>query len=241
MAFVIAVALASAVALIRWQRSGQTFREVVFFGVMGCYAQFWHRCRAPRIASFPRTGPVILISNHTSSPDCMFLQFACSGRLLGWLASREHYESHRWIRKLLDTLHCVPVRRNGQDATAARAALRRLQEGRALCIFPEGNLSGTGRGIMRSPKAGAAWLALRSGAPVVPAYIAGGPQTHRLLQAWVWPSRKAARVYLGEPIDLSAFRALPLTRKLVEDVAQHLMEQVLALAPAAQRTRMKAG
>ena len=65
----------------------------------------------------------------------------------------------------------------------------------------------------------------------MPAYIAGGPQTHKLLFAWARPSCKAVRVYFGKPIDLSAFQGRQFTRKLVEDVARYLMEQVLALAP----------
>jgi 1-acyl-sn-glycerol-3-phosphate acyltransferase len=157
------------------------------------------------------------------------------------MSSREHYESHPLIRRLLDALMCVPVERTGRDAWAVRTALRRLQAGHTVSVFPEGNLSGVGKGRLRAPKAGAAWLALHTGAPVVPAYIAGGPQTEQLLESWVWPSGRPVRVYLGKPIDLTAFRNRPITRKLVEEVARYLMDQVLALAPKAERMKKEGG
>jgi 1-acyl-sn-glycerol-3-phosphate acyltransferase len=237
MEFVLVLALAGAVALLGWWRSGQSLARWVFLGVIRFYVQFWHRWWAPRASTLPATGPVLLISNHTSSSDPTFLQTACNTRILGWLSSHEHYDIHPLVRKLQNALYCVPVQRTGQDATALRLALRRLREGRALAIFPEGNLSGVAKGRLRTPKGGAAWLALRSGAAVVPAYIAGGPQTHNLLRAWLWPSPRPVRVYLGPPIDLAAFRDRPITRRLVEEVARYLMDQVVALAPKSAQRR----
>jgi 1-acyl-sn-glycerol-3-phosphate acyltransferase len=230
MEFFLALVVAGAVVWLGWWRSGQDWRRAIYIGFVRSYAQVWHRSWTSRGHTLLPTGPVILISNHTCSADPMFLQGLCT-RVLAWLASAEHYEMHRWIRKLLDSSHSVPVKRNGCDAMALRSALLRLRDGRAVCIFPEGNLSGVAKGRLCAPKGGAAWLALKSGAAVVPAYIAGGPQTHKLLFAWTRPSCKAVRVYFGKPIDLSAFQGRPPTRKLVEDVASYLMEQVLALAP----------
>jgi 1-acyl-sn-glycerol-3-phosphate acyltransferase len=231
MEFALALAVAGVVALVLALRRRQSFRRLLFLGIVRFYVQFWHRWRTPCRSTLPATGPVILISNHTCSADPTFLQATCDNRILSWLSSKEHYHGHPLIRMFLDSLACVPVERSGRDAVAARLALRRLEAGRALCLFPEGNLSGVARGRLRSPKAGAAWLALRSGAPVVPAYIDGGPRTHHLVRSWLVPSRRPVRVYLGQPFHLVAFRGRPVTRKLVEEVALYLMEQILALAP----------
>jgi 1-acyl-sn-glycerol-3-phosphate acyltransferase len=118
------------------------------------------------------------------------------------------------------------VRRDGKDAMAARQALQRLREGLVVAIFPEGNLSGVARGRLRIAKAGAAWLALRSDCPVVPGYIEGGPRTHRLLESWIWPSRRAARVHFGPPVDLSSYRSRPIHRGLLEEVSALLMRKI---------------
>jgi 1-acyl-sn-glycerol-3-phosphate acyltransferase len=99
-----------------------------------------------------------------------------------------------------------------------------------VVIFPEGNLSGVARGRMRVPRGGAAWLALRSRAPVVPAYIRGGPQTDQLLRSWVQPSRRAARISFGPAVDLQAYLGRPITRQLVEEVAALFMTKIQDLA-----------
>jgi 1-acyl-sn-glycerol-3-phosphate acyltransferase len=244
MEFVLVVVLAVAIVMWRWRRKGRRLKEMVFFGGIRLYAQFWHRWSSSSASNepLPAQGPVLLVTNHTCSADPMFLQAGCH-RPLCWLASREHYEMHPVFRKVLDTLHSVPVRRNGQDAAAARGGLRRLQEGRVLAIFPEGNLSGVGKGRLCIPKAGAAWMALRSDTVVIPAYIAGGPQTHKLLASWALPSRRPVRVYFGKPIDLSRFRGQPITRRLVEQVSAYLMQEIGAVPKSAQKNepRMEHG
>src|SRR5262249_50591431 len=201
MEFVLVVALAAAVAGWRWWRRGWGLKEIVFFGTVRTYTQFWHRWWMHGGDPLPATGPVLVVSNHTCSADPPLLQTA-SRRVFCWLASRQQYDQHWLVRKLFDRLHCVPINRDGKDAGAARAALQRLREGRVICVFPEGNLSGVALGRLRTPKAGAAWLALRSDAAVIPVYISGGPQTHDLLPAWALPSRRAARGKLGPPRDL---------------------------------------
>ena len=230
MEFALVVAVAGAVAGWRWWRQGKRLKEIVFFGTVRAYTQFWHRWWMQGGDPLPPSGPVLVVSNHTCSADPPLLQTA-SRRVFCWLASREQYDQHWLVRKLFDTLHCVPINRNGRDAVAARAALQRLREGRVVCVFPEGNLSGVCLGRMRAPKAGAAWLALRSDAVVIPAYIAGGPQTHDLLPAWALPSRRGARVRFGPPIDLSDYRGRRISRQLLEEVSALLMGRIQALAP----------
>lgn len=228
MAFVVVLAVMAGFVAFRWRRSGKQFVEFGCQSVAGCYAQLWHRLRRNSVDPLPPAGPVLLVSNHTCSADAAFLQGGCS-RPLCWLASREHYESHPLIRKLLDILHCVPVRCNGKDTTAAREGLKRLEEGRVLCVFPEGNLSGVAAGRLRSPKGGAAWLALRSGAPVVPAWIAGGPRTAQLVRGWVMPSWRTTQVVFGKPVDLSRFQGKPINRRLLEEATTFLVKEIEAL------------
>jgi 1-acyl-sn-glycerol-3-phosphate acyltransferase len=228
MEFALLLAAAAAVAMVCWWWEGRRPGAVLFFGIVRGYAKLWHRWSSPDPDPLPAHGPVLLVSNHTCSADPPFLQAGC-GRPLAWLASREHYEIHPVIRTVLDALDCVPVRRTGKDAMAARGGLRRLHRGRALCVFPEGNLSGVRKRRLRTPKAGAAWLALRSDAVVIPAYIAGGPRTHRLLESWLLPWQNPVRVYFGRPLDLQRFRGQRITRRLLEEVSIVLMTEIEAL------------
>src|SRR5262249_47287103 len=112
-------------------------------GVVRGYSRLWHRWSSNGPAPLPATGPAILLANHTCSADPAFLTTGCH-RLLSFLIAREFY-TLPLLQPLLDYIHCVPVNRKGGDPIAVRIALRRLREGRVLCIFPEGGLSNAGR------------------------------------------------------------------------------------------------
>jgi 1-acyl-sn-glycerol-3-phosphate acyltransferase len=222
---ILAGAVVLVVLLIRWRRSGRSLGMLVVLGVPYLYARLWHRLTCNGLASLPRRGPAILIANHTCSADAAFLT-AGYPRPLSFLMADE-YSRIPVLRQVFHYLACVPVSRNGRDAVAVRVALRRLADNRVVCIFPEGGLSNAGRTRLRRGKAGAALLALRSRAPVIPALIRGGPQTSQVLRAWVTPSR--VRLVFGPPVDLSAYYGRPIDRRLLEEVTRVLMERIEAL------------
>jgi 4a-hydroxytetrahydrobiopterin dehydratase len=167
----------------------------------------------------------------------MFL-LSWSNRLLSFVVAREHFRLSAITHGILTWLRCVPVTRGGQDACAARTALRRLREDCVLCIFPEGNLSGVARNHLRPGRAGVALLALRSRVPVFPVYIAGGPRTIKLLRSWLFPSPEPVQVVYGPRVDLSAYYGHPINRKTLEEVTAYIMRHVAALDP--QRRAKKA-
>jgi 1-acyl-sn-glycerol-3-phosphate acyltransferase len=228
-------ALGVAALLLVWflasaRRSGQPLTIFAFLQIARGYARLWHRGSSNGRAPLPAAGPALLYANHTCSADPMFL-LGTSPRPLSFLASQEHYEMSRATRFILDTLRSVPVTRSGRDVGAARQALRRLDEGCVLCVFPEGNLSALARGRPGKPKLGLAYLALKRRVPVYPARIVGGPHTHRLLDSWVRPARVPVRVIYGPPVDLSAYHGRRLDRRLLAEVSHFLMCHLETLQP----------
>ena len=161
------------------------------------YCRFWHALEADRAAPLPVEGPAILVSNHTCNIDHMLLQ-ACSDRLLGFMIAREFYEAP-WANAFCKLAGCIPVRRDGKDLAATRAALRALESGRVLPIFPEGKITPESGSTIGPAKPGAAFIAARARVPIIPAYIVGTPRTNNLVRAVLTPSR--ARVYFGDPIE----------------------------------------
>jgi cytidylate kinase len=117
----------------------------------------------------PATGPVLLVSNHSSVLDPPFVG-GVAPRQLTFLAKAELF-SLPGFGRLIYGLNARPVRREGADAAALRAALRVLEQGGALLVFPEGTRGE--EGTLRPLKPGAALLAVLSGAPVVPVYVRG--------------------------------------------------------------------
>ena len=142
----------------------------------------------------PPQGPVLLVANHSSLLDPPMVGGACP-RQLSFLAKAELFAVPGFGR-LIRALNARPVRREGADAAALRVALRALEQGHALLVFPEGTRGPEGQ--LREPKPGAALLAVLSGAPVVPVFVSGTgrawPRGRRL------PRPAKVRVTFGTPL-----------------------------------------
>lgn len=123
----------------------------------------------------PAGGPMLLVANHSSVLDPPLIG-AMAPRPLSYLAKEELFRIPLFGR-LITAVNARPVRREGADAKALRTALRLLEQGEALLVFPEGTRGE--EGTLRTPKAGAGMLAVLSGVPVVPAYVRGS--------GGVWP------------------------------------------------------
>jgi 1-acyl-sn-glycerol-3-phosphate acyltransferase len=134
----------------------------------------------------PATGAVIVACNHVSYLDPVVLGIGFL-RPVTYLAKKQLFEIPV-LGPIIYALGAYPTDREAGGVAAVRAALRALKEGRCIGIFPEGgrNLDG-----QHEEKGGAALLAALSGAPVVPAAIAGTrhPRPFRTI-----------RVIYGEPL-----------------------------------------
>lgn len=142
----------------------------------------------------PSRGPVLLVSNHSSVLDPPLVGGVCP-RQLTFLAKAELFAVPGFGR-LIHALNARPVRREGADAAALRVALRALDQGAALLVFPEGTRGPEGR--LREPKPGAALLAVLSGAPVVPVFVRGSGRAWPRGQRFPRPAK--VRVAFGSPL-----------------------------------------
>jgi 1-acyl-sn-glycerol-3-phosphate acyltransferase len=174
----------------------------ILHGICIAYCALWHRLKTNGWAPLPETGGAILIANHTCGIDHLVLQSGCR-RVLGFIIAKEYYD---WglIHWFCKRVGCIPVNRDGRDLYAMRAALRALAEGRVVPIFVEGHITPSSGRELGELRPGAAYLALRAGVPVVPAYITGTPETDQIRPSLSTPSR--AVVTFGDPIDLSDLR-----------------------------------
>lgn len=193
--------------------------------VLRPFARFWHGCHSSNPNPLPAEGPAILIANHPSLADPCFL-LACSRRPIEFLHAKECYEVPI-LRPLFALAGCIPIARGRCDIAAIRRALRRLHEGAVLGMFPEGEIS-PGRQQTRPGKPGAALLALRSRAPVYPAWIAGSTRASTPLVAWLWPAG-GVDVRFGPSVDLSGYYGRPLTAAFLREVTALFMARIAAL------------
>lgn len=198
----------------------------VLWWLNAAYCALLHRLETER-APLPEHGAAILISNHTCGIDHMLIQAGCRDRVLGFMIAKEFYEY--WLcRPFCRLLGCIPVRRDGRDVAATRTALRALEEGRVLPIFPEGRIHPTSGREIYEGKPGAAFIALHARVPVIPAYISGTPLTDDVFKALRTPSN--ARVVYGPPIELGdEWEADVHDKEVLNRVTRRLMSAIEAL------------
>jgi 1-acyl-sn-glycerol-3-phosphate acyltransferase len=151
----------------------------------------------------PRTGPLILASNHQSFIDSVVIP-AVTPRPVNFLAKSDYFEGRgvkgRLVREWFETFGAMPVDREDSKAALASldTALSVLAGGGAFGIYPEGTRSRDGR--LYRGRTGVAQLALTSGAPIVPV---GLIDTARLQPVGSnRPRLVRITVRFGEPIDV---------------------------------------
>lgn len=111
----------------------------------------------------PESGPVVVVANHMSGLDPL-LMIAASPRPLRFIIAREHYEIFglNWLFRLAQ---CIPVDRKGRPEQALREALRALEQGDVVALFPHGTIH-LDTDPPRKLKGGAVRLAHKVGTPL---------------------------------------------------------------------------
>jgi 1-acyl-sn-glycerol-3-phosphate acyltransferase len=160
----------------------------------------------PRIigrSNIPKTGPVILASNHLSFIDSIVIPLVAP-RQVRFLAKSYYFTQpglKGWIsRAFFGAIGAIGVERGaGQAALDALDQSKHiLEEGSAFAVYPEGTRSLDGR--LYRGRTGVAWLAFNTGAPVVPVGLIG---TDKLQPVGTRiPRLHRVTVEFGEPIDL---------------------------------------
>jgi 1-acyl-sn-glycerol-3-phosphate acyltransferase len=118
----------------------------------------------------PATGPVVLAANHLSLIDPPFVGLMIK-RNVRYLALEELFGRSRFFDGLTLFFGAIPISRDRPTHGPMKTALAELEAGGAVGVFPEGGRV-TAWGD-KPPKHGAAWLSLRTGAPLVPVAMYG--------------------------------------------------------------------
>jgi len=162
---------------------------IIFFKV-------FHRISFYGCENIPSTGPVIVAPNHISYYDPVF---ACLGitRDVEFMAWGRLF-SIPILRGMIRFLGAFPVETTKMDKSAYINAIRALNNGKVLMLFPEGKRSADGE--VKEFKLGIARIAFKANAKVVPVTIAGVYEAwpkHRLL-----PRPRKISVYYHKPISI---------------------------------------
>jgi 1-acyl-sn-glycerol-3-phosphate acyltransferase len=143
----------------------------------------------------PSEGPALIVCDHTSLGDPL-LMLATAGRPVRFLMAEEIY-SQRHIRWAFQAFRCIPVQRGKRDIRAIRTMLDGLATQEVNGLFPEGGLD---RHRLEEGHPGIAYLAIKSGAPVIPASIIWeGPHSVTSMVKTICVPSKATIRY-GKPL-----------------------------------------
>jgi 1-acyl-sn-glycerol-3-phosphate acyltransferase len=178
----------------------------------------------------PRQGPVLLVANHSSVLDPPLVG-GMTPRPVTFLAKAELFRIPLFGR-FIRGLNAHPVRREGGDPAALRLALRILEKGGTLLVFPEGTRGV--EGTLRPGKPGAGMLAAMSRAPVVPVYVRGSGQ------AWPrgmkLPRPAKVTVTFGQPLQFGTEAGATKKKDSYQAASQAMMAAIARLKDAGLST-----
>ncbi|MFF8976176.1 lysophospholipid acyltransferase family protein [Streptomyces cellulosae] len=176
----------------------------------------------------PAGGPVILAVNHSHNIDGPMVM-GVAPRPTHFLIKKEAFIGP--LAPFLTGIGQVKVDRHSTDRTAIARALGVLEQGGVLGIFPEGT---RGEGDFASIRAGLAYFAVRSGAPIVPVAVLGSSdRPGRLIKA-LPPLRSRVDVVFGDPFDAGDGSGRR-TRKALDEATARIQKQLTAHLENARR------
>ena len=179
----------------------------------------------------PETGPAVLVSNHLSFSDSIFLPLAVP-RPVSFLAKSEYFTGKGIKGKLTAAFfrltNQLPMDRSGGAASASSlsAGVDVLENGGLLGIYPEGTRSPDGR--LYRGKTGVAKLVLKTGVPVIPVAMIGTDKVQPIGRKI--PNIRRIGIIVGEPLDFSRYAGMENDRFIQRSVTDEIMYELMRLS-----------
>jgi len=184
------------------------------------------RVRAHGLHRVPRTGPVVLVANHSSMVEPQLIFGMLPRRSVFLVKDGLFRGAAGWFLRRIGQ---VPVHRGRPDRAPLLTAVEVLRNGGLVGIFPEGT---RGTGDVASAERGAAWLVRASGATVLPVATRGTLRPPGAARRF----RPVVDVLVGEPFTLDVGRG----RVGLEDATERLRDELAALVRTLDERRGEA-
>ena len=190
------------------------FGKIIVKGAIYGYCKLIYRIKIIGKENIPQEGAVIFCGNHRTYLDPQLI-VVTAGRDMRFLSKEELTKNPflAFLGKLFDSIY---VKRDEKDITAIKESLKTLKSGGCLGLFPEGTRNGFEKNEGQI-KNGAAYLAIKTNAKIVPIGIIGPAK----------PFTKNAIIY-GKPLDFSEYKALGKAGE--EKASEVLKNKILELA-----------
>jgi 1-acyl-sn-glycerol-3-phosphate acyltransferase len=206
-----------------WRGPMKEWNRNFFWHLDRIFMLVWHRVQWFGRENIPSTGAVILASNHTAGIDPFLIQAGLLRRVR-WVMMMKNF--YKVLTPLWKTIDPIVLEKGKAPLRQLKTVIDSLDSGEVAGIFPEGGLQRDKREL-KPFQSGIGMIAVRSGAKIVPVWIAGTPVSRSMVWHFLWPSR--SRVYFGKAY-------LPDKGKSYEAIVEELREKMIVLAQAAENT-----
>lgn len=179
------------------------------------------------VNNIPINGPLIFVANHQAYVDPSLIS-VISPRKVNFVAKSEVFKFLP-LALLLKSYGAHPIKRNRLDLNFFRWAIKILNNGEALCLFPEGTRS---NGILKKGLPGIVHLAVRSGVNIIPVGIEG-TNKNQGISGVLFPRGKII-VKVGKAFKFEkSNKSLP--RDTIDDILDKIMNNIADLIPSGMR------
>jgi 1-acyl-sn-glycerol-3-phosphate acyltransferase len=200
-----------------------TFVYNIFYNLAKVIARCFFSLRVVHANRMIEEGPLILAVNHSSFFDPPLVGI-CSRRAVYYLA-RKNLLEWPFLGPLFPAMNVIPVERGGNDMSALREVIKKINEGNGVVLFPEGTR--TRDGNLQPGRAGIGLVIAKTLAPVLPLRIFGAydafPKGSRGLRL------TRITVVIGEPLRFTPEDVRPSSRETYQRLSDRVMEAISAL------------
>lgn len=175
-----------------------------------------------------REGGYILACNHLTMLDIPALVIA-NKRCIRFMAKSVLYKNS-FIKWIFDKMGAFPVDTDNVDFKAVRNAIKVIKNNEVLGIFPQGTRL-KGRPVVNREDllSGAAFVALQTGADIIPCVFQRDPMPFRI-----------CRLHIGEPISLAEYKGVKKDKKILDEVNDKIYLGMSNAMPQSIKDKYKA-
>jgi 1-acyl-sn-glycerol-3-phosphate acyltransferase len=183
------------------------------------------RAQLPRGLPLPTHQGAVIVSNHRSSVDPFFVQ-VIAHRDVHWIVAKEYCDSAAfgWFLRAVEV---IPTNRGGIDTASTKLAIRHVQNGKIVGMFPEGRINMSDE-LLLPGRPGAAMIALQAGVPLLPCYIENSPYLGTPWSPFLMRTR--ARVRFGRVIETTPYLDRADDREIHGELTLRAMKEIARLA-----------